>query len=55
MKMHGWGRYPVVDAQVYSPTSQANLQNQLSSLHGDTITPQGLGRSYGDSSLEQLG
>ena len=51
MKMHGWGRYPVVDAQVYSPTSQANLQNQLSSLHGDTITPRGLGRSYGDSSL----
>jgi decaprenylphospho-beta-D-ribofuranose 2-oxidase len=51
MKMHGWGRYPVVDAEVYSPTSQADLQKQLSSLNGGSITPRGLGRSYGDSSL----
>ena len=50
MKMRGWGRYPVIDAEVYTPTSSADLQRRLL-LHSGSITPRGLGRSYGDSSL----
>ena len=50
MKMHGWGRYPIVDAEVFTPTSSTDLQRRLS-LHSGSITPRGLGRSYGDSSL----
>jgi len=26
MKMHGWGRYPVIDAEVYAPGSLDDLK-----------------------------
>lgn len=53
MKLHGWGRYPVVDAEV------AQVQREASALHllqtawnkQQAMTPRGLGRSYGDSSI----
>ncbi len=50
MKMHGWGRYPEVDAEVFSPSSEQALR-RLSCFQNGEVTPRGLGRSYGDSSL----
>lgn len=50
MKMHGWGKYPVVDAEVHA-LSQDEFRAQLSVSNDAGLTPRGLGRSYGDSSL----
>ena len=51
MKMHGWGRYPVVNAEVYAPGTQGEFKTRLSVSTDAGLTPRGLGRSYGDSSL----
>lgn len=48
MKTSGWGRYPVVDAEVRSVRSLDSLEAAVTS---GPVTPRGLGRSYGDSSL----
>lgn len=50
-KMSGWGRYPFVDAEVYTPSTSGELQDLLRSVRAERLTPRGLGRSYGDSSL----
>jgi len=50
MNMHGWGRYPEIDAEVFSPASVQALQ-RLDCFRQGEVTPRGLGRSYGDSSL----
>jgi len=49
MKLHGWGRYPVIDAEnpAFESVDQAA---QLISRPGHWI-PHGLGKSYGDSAL----
>jgi len=51
MKLHGWGRYPVVDANLYAPKTTDALQRFVKDRNHVGITPKGLGRSYGDSSL----
>ena len=51
MKIYGWGRYPVEDAEVYAPLTTADIQEYLTQKKHTGITPRGLGRSYGDSSL----
>lgn len=48
MKVEGWGRYPVADAEVHYPSSVEDIQRLLASR---PAIPRGLGRSYGDSSL----
>lgn len=48
MKVSGWGRYPVVDATVELPRTYAEV---AAAVAAGPITPRGLGRSYGDSSL----
>ena len=48
MKIYGWGKYPVVDANILKPY---NIQNCAVSLEKNSFIPRGLGRSYGDSSL----
>jgi len=54
MKMHGWGRYPVIDAEVYAPGSLDDFKTMRATTAAG-MTPRGLGRSYGDSSLgEQM-
>lgn len=50
MQIHGWGRYPQVEAQIETPTSVEDCIQVILNNHG-TIIPRGLGRSYGDSSL----
>jgi len=51
MKMYGWGRYPVIDAEVISPSSEKALERLSLFQDNGSVTPRGLGRSYGDSSL----
>ena len=51
MKLHGWGRYPVVEAKV--PTFEtADQASRLLARPGPWIA-HGLGKSYGDSALNQ--
>ncbi len=50
MKIHGWGRYPILDASVKVAQSTRELTFSEESL--PTIAA-GLGRSYGDSALSQ--
>ena len=47
MKIHGWGHYSVVDAQVLKP-AKVNDINKLIQTNKKIIA-RGLGRSYGDS------
>lgn len=49
MRISGWGRYAAAEARVHSPDSQGSLNGCLFKL--DSLIPRGLGRSYGDSSL----
>jgi len=47
MMLHGWGRYPRVEAQVLAPASRAEIAAALRT----PVIARGLGRSYGDSAL----
>lgn len=49
-ELYSWGRFPRVEAQVEYPKDTQNTTSFLSSFSGE-LTPRGLGRSYGDSSL----
>jgi FAD/FMN-containing dehydrogenase len=46
----GWGRYPVIDANVMRPIAVS--QSQIICKEHSGFIPRGLGRSYGDSSLQ---
>lgn len=48
MKVSGWGRHPVRDAEVLLPRDVADA---VAAVTGGPVTPRGLGRSYGDSAL----
>lgn len=48
MQVHGWGRYPRMDAQVLEPFSAAQCAEAVAK---GPVIARGLGRSYGDSSL----
>ncbi len=47
--IHGWGRYPSIDATTTAVHSYSEVSATLAQL--DSIIPRGLGRSYGDSAL----
>ena len=47
--LHGWGRYPRLDAQVALPLSATQCVATLAS--NAPLIAHGLGRSYGDSAL----
>lgn len=49
MLTHGWGRYPVVDAEIRSPSTRSAATALLAS--STSLIPRGMGRSYGDSAL----
>ena len=49
MKLSGWGRYPAIDAEAFTPGTIARL-TQCLNKQGDFIV-YGNGRSYGDSAL----
>jgi len=49
MNVHGWGRYPRVDAELAHPLSAVQCAAALK--EGTPLIARGLGRSYGDSAL----
>lgn len=49
IEIHGWGRYPKIDASISSASSNLAVAKKLAQT--DTVIARGLGRSYGDSSL----
>lgn len=49
--IHGWGRYPVVDAAVAAPATRSAAVQAILEGAGQVSIARGLGRSYGDSSL----
>ncbi len=51
MKTTNWGNYPVIDATVFSPESVDDLRKIV--LSYPEMIARGLGRCYGDSSLNQ--
>lgn len=50
MKIHGWGCYPSIDAQVAKPRDLSDIPDLLKT---DALIARGLGRSYGDSGLSE--
>jgi len=51
MLIHGWGRYPGIDAEIVEPESVTTLTAALTDANTVALIPRGAGRSYGDSSL----
>ena len=52
--VQGWGRYPVIDSEVSSPTSDPSEIAGLVKQAAQPVIARGMGRSYGDSSLSAL-
>jgi len=50
-QMEGWGRWPVVTAEVSRPETQAELASAVAESNGQGLIAYGLGRSYGDTAL----
>ena len=50
MNLSGWGRYPILDAQIKNPRSEKEIFDYV--VKGNAIA-RGNGRSYGDSSLSE--
>lgn len=51
MEIHGWGRYPRLEAEIVCPHSPAQCAKEVADTA--SIITRGLGRSYGDSSLSE--
>ena len=49
--IHGWGRYPVVTANIATPLVTSGAKIAVQHRGPDGLIARGLGRSYGDSSL----
>lgn len=45
-RLHGWGGYPVIEADVITPTTRSGCQKLV---QNNTLIARGMGRSYGDS------
>ncbi|MCP3904748.1 MAG: FAD-binding oxidoreductase [Planctomycetes bacterium] len=54
-QLAGWGNYPVEPCRVYRPERRRDLDDILRSLADGGGIPRGLGRSYGDASLNRNG
>ena len=49
MKISNWGNYPFVEATIFSPADDNGIKECIET--SDELIPRGLGRCYGDSSL----
>ena len=49
MKLSGWGRYPVIEAQMYVPRSETTLRDLVRS--DGSVIARGNGRAYGDTAV----
>src|SRR5437016_868264 len=54
-RLSGWGRFPVETSRLYRPEKQSELEAVLRSGGESSYIPRGLGRSYGDASLNSGG
>ena len=45
-RLHGWGGYPFIEADVITPTTRSECQKPV---QDNTLIARGMGRSYGDS------
>lgn len=52
MRIHGWGRYPIVDAKVLMPQGKFQCVDLIK--EHEALIPRGLGRSYGDSANSHI-
>jgi len=50
-RIHGWGRYPIIEAEVNSPLVVSGMKSAIESCGKVGMIARGLGRSYGDSSI----
>ena len=50
MKLGGWGRYPLIETKLKSPTSIDELIQEISKKNS---IARGNGRSYGDSAVNK--
>ena len=53
--LSGWGRYPVESCEVYRPQRVDQLRELVHRAPQRSLTARGLGRSYGDASLNREG
>lgn len=53
MMLSGWGRYPVLEAEVHAPRSLAELQDVVQAR--ESLIARGNGRAYGDSAINAAG
>jgi FAD/FMN-containing dehydrogenase len=51
----GWGRRPVERCDVYRPEGLDELREVVANAPQTSVTPRGMGRSYGDASLNSHG
>jgi FAD/FMN-containing dehydrogenase len=51
MKISGWGKCPVADANIITPHCSGDVLKIVAQDVTEDLIPRGLGRSYGDSSL----
>ena len=51
MELCGWGRHPVIDAEVSYPSSRSSAVAAVVSSAPHPMIARGMGRSYGDSAL----
>jgi len=49
--LSGWGRTPRQECRVYRPEKRRALHEIIENGRADTLIPRGLGRSYGDTSI----
>jgi decaprenylphospho-beta-D-ribofuranose 2-oxidase len=49
MNITNWGNYPFIDARIFSPADDNGIKECI--LASEELIPRGLGRCYGDSSL----
>src|SRR5438105_5522315 len=54
-RLSGWGRFPVETSRLYRPEKLSELETLLQSGGEPSYIPRGLGRSYGDASLNSGG
>lgn len=54
-KLSGWGNYPIQNVKLQQPASQKAMLEKLSISNAETYISRGLGRSYGDTALNENG